>query len=165
MNKTSNTVLDTIPNAKVGQIANLVDALVILGNTCDKDGIAHSMGISPKSIPSSLRAAEVLGFISIDGCNVEITDLGIKFNQADDDGKSKIFGEQLKNLEPFATIVRAIERGPLTKETIINLVKAKMPKARSWKNSSEEEMFRTIRGWCEFGKMMKEEENGEYTVV
>ncbi len=157
--------LDALPNAKVGQIIRLVKALVILGNTCDKEGIAHGMGISKKSVPHPLRAAEVMGFINIDGNNVELTELGLEFNEADDDNRRRIFGNQLKRLEPFITMARALERGSLTKEGIMNLVKAKMPKARKWKPSSEDEMFRTIRGWCEFGGLLKEGEDGKYMVV
>jgi hypothetical protein len=157
--------IESLPNAKTGQIISLVETLVILGNACDKDGIAHGMGISTKSVPLPLRAAEVMGFVNIDGNNVELTDIGLEFNAANDDGKRQLFGEKLKHLEPFATIVRALEKGSLTKEDILNLIKAKMPKARKWKPSSEEEMFRTIRNWCEYGWLLKEEEDGKYKVV
>ncbi|MHA1769118.1 MAG: AAA-associated domain-containing protein [Candidatus Thorarchaeota archaeon] len=162
---TKSEALESIPNVRTGQIIGLVEALVVLGNECDKEGIAHAMGIQPQSTSNILRAADILGFVTIDGTNIRLTDLGSEFNDATDDNKGQIVGEHLKNLEPFATIIRALKKGPLSKEEILNYAKAKMPKVRELKTSSTDALFRTIRSWCEFGGLLDEDEDGRYRIA
>lgn len=156
--------LESIPNARMGQIVCMLGALDILGHESDRAGIAYAMGVKKKSATSSILAAERLGLVQVNDECVTVTELGARFLEADDSQRKEIIGQRLSELEPFATLVRALSRGPLAKEIIMKYVKAKMPAARTWKQSTEAEILRVIRNWCEFGNLMTyDSDTGTYS--
>jgi len=146
--------IETLPNAKVGPIIRLVDELTILGGESDRLGIAYAMGIEEGTANTPIRAALLLGLIVALENSLVLTDIGREFSRADDKKRREIFGQQIRQLEPFATISRALAERPLSEEEIMNYVKARIPQARNWGLSTVKEMFRTIRGWCEFGEIL-----------
>ena len=116
----------SLPNAKVGQVSELLVKLGILGGMSDREGLAYALGINKNSLGHPLKAAELLNFVSTEEGNVRITEPGEKFAQGDEDSKRKLFLEQLKLVEPFATMVRAHQsRDVLDVREALNLVKAK----------------------------------------
>lgn len=145
---------DTIPNAKMGQIISLVETLQILGGKCDKAGIAFALDIKEANVYAPIRAADILNLVITEDQMVIISDLGEKFVSGQESDRKDIICKQLKIIEPFATIVRALDNRPLSEVEVINFIRAKLPSARNWKDSTLTEMFRTIRGWCEFGNIL-----------
>jgi hypothetical protein len=156
--------LDSIPNAKMGQIQSFIESMGILGGQCDRAGIAYALGVQEGSVSNPIRAAQVIGLIDINDSEVELTDKGREFLEGDETDRSRIVKEQLTGIEPFATVVRAIRGTALTEEEIMNYVKAKMVKARSWQESTKKEMFKVIRGWLEYSGLLSwNEEKQAYT--
>ncbi len=157
-----NEHIESIPNAKVGQIVELMEKLAILGGHCDREGLAYALGVKENTVYTPIRAASILGFVTIDS-GIKVTDVGNSFIQADEPERCRIFGSQLVKIEPFATIVRALEHTSLSEAEIVNYIKAKTPAARKWKDSTTKELFKTIRGWCIYGDIFTQgAESGMY---
>jgi len=146
--------VESIPNAKVGQIIDLLEQLRILGGTCDRGGLAYALGVTEPSVYASTRAAHLLGLIDVDEQQVILTEIGTVFLDSNEADRRRAFGQQLLRNEPFATIARAVEQGPLTGEQLMNYVRARIPSAREWKDTTIREMLRTIGGWCIYGGLL-----------
>lgn len=146
--------LESIPNAKIGQIKDLLEAMGILRGKGDRTGIAYALGVQEGSVSNPIRAAQVISLVEVNDSEVGLTDRGREFLEGNEGDRSRIVKEQLTGIEPFATVVRAISERALTEEEIMNYVKAKMVKARDWQESTEKEMFRVIRGWLEYSGLL-----------
>jgi len=146
--------VEPIPNAKVGTIVELLQKLRILGGSRDRRGLASALGVKGRSAYSSIHAAQMLGLIDVDEQQVTLNETGSTLLDSDETGRKRIFGEQLRGIEPFATIARALEQGPLTGEQLMNYVRAWIPSARQWKDTTIREMLKTIRGWCLYGSLL-----------
>ncbi|MEM3528227.1 MAG: AAA-associated domain-containing protein [Candidatus Bathyarchaeia archaeon] len=141
----------SLQNAKVGQIIELISKLDILGGETDREGLAYALGINKNSLSHPLKAAEILGLVTIRERRVQLTARGKEFAQVNEDARKKIFEECLSSVEPFATILRASRNGTqLTFDEVRNLVKAKVVAARKWKASTGDEMMRVISNWFDF---------------
>lgn len=148
--------LESLPNAKVGQIEDLVKKLSLLGGSSDREGLAYAVGIKKASIYNPLKAAEILGFVDVEGDQIEISETGNKFASADEKDKKSIFHEQVTSIEPFTTISRALEQAKEMDETLVlRLVKAKIKAARKWKTSTDKEMLRMIINWAEYAELFE----------
>jgi NitT/TauT family transport system ATP-binding protein len=143
-----------LPNAKVGQIIELVQKLSVLGGSTDKHGLAYALGIKANSLSNPLKASELLGFVTIDGDNITLTEVGKNFEESNEDDRKEVFGKQLSKVEPFSTVIRALQKEQEIDDTsLLRLVKAKISSARKWKESTNKEMLRMILNWGEFGKL------------
>lgn len=140
-----------MPNAKIGQVVELVNKLSILGGQSDREGLAYALGINKNSIGHPLKAAELVGLISLTSGEVKLTDIGNQFAQGDEESKRKLFEETLSAVEPFATILRAFrDRKGLNSAEVLNFVKAKIPAARKWRPSTDKEILKMIVNWFDY---------------
>jgi NitT/TauT family transport system ATP-binding protein len=146
--------IDSIPNAKVGQIIELIEKIEILGGSSDKSGLSFALHVKDGTVSTPILAASRLGLVVVEGENVALTETGRTFLDSDPVHRTQVFGEQLLRMEPFQTIARAAARGPLTDDDIVNLVKARFRSARKWKESTVNEMLRTIKNWCVYGEIL-----------
>lgn len=149
-----------LPNAKVGQIKDLLEKLSLLGGSSDKDGLAYALGIKKGSIYNPLKAAEILGFVSVDKDQIKITEIGSKFVASNEDGRKSIFREQAIKIEPFTTISKALRQAKeIDDALVLRLAKAKIKAARKWKRSSEKEMLKMIINWGEYSGLFKHDKS------
>lgn len=158
--------IDAIPNAKIGQIIRMIEALSILGNESDRPGIAFAMGVKEGSVNAPILGGVVLGLVELADKTIKVAESGLEFLNSGVEQRKSMVGQFLSNHEPFATILRALDTGPIAKEELLRYVKGKMPAARAWKESTEEEMLGVIRNWCEFGNLIEfDEESNKYRRV
>jgi NitT/TauT family transport system ATP-binding protein len=144
-----------LPNAKIGQIVDLVEKMSVLGEASDREGLAYALGIETKSLSNPLRACELLGLLTLDGDNITLSQVGKEFEHSDEEQRKKLFGIQLSKSEPFSTIVRALKKETeMESSSVLKLVKAKIVPARKWKESTDKEMMRMIVNWAEYGKIL-----------
>lgn len=141
----------TLPNAKVGQVIELINKLAVLGNKTDREGLAYALSIEKNSISHPLKASEILRFVTTKDAIIELTEDGVKFANAKENHKREMFKNQLLVIEPFATLFRALGQGEdLTPSNVLDLIKAKIVSARRWKASTDREMIRVITNWLEY---------------
>jgi hypothetical protein len=146
----------SLPNAKVGQIVELLKKLELLGGCSDKEGLAFALDVKPNTVENPLKAAEILGFVSVSKSEVKLTEVGQKFLDGDPNQRKATFREQMLKIEPFSTISKALEKqNELPREVILRLVKAKIRAARKWKPSTDKEMLRMIINWGTYSELFK----------
>ncbi|NIQ05720.1 MAG: hypothetical protein GWO20_08340 [Candidatus Korarchaeota archaeon] len=146
---------ESLPNAKVGQIIRLVETLDVLGGISDMEGLAIALEIKRSSLHNPLNAAELIGIV-ITNENVKLTEKGLEFLGSEKKSRKDIFYKLLIEIEPFTTLHRALEKKKnIEKATAINLVKSKVEAARSWKESTTEEMWGVIVNWAEYADLFK----------
>lgn len=144
----------SLPNAKTGQISNLLEKLELLGGRSDKEGLAVALDVKTHTIKNTLKAAEMLGCISIDENEIKLTEVGRRFVDSNENERKVIFREQMLKIEPFITISRALQKQKeLESGLILRLVKAKIKAARKWKPSTEKEMLRMIINWGKYSQL------------
>jgi len=144
----------SLPNAKVGQITHLIETLDILGGQSDIEGLAIALKIAKGSIHNTLNATLLLNLTSTNESKVKLTQNGRDFSASDVSERRKIFKKALIEVEPFATLNRAFgRRQRIEKDTVIGLVKSKIEAARSWKESTMEEMFRVVVNWAKYAEL------------
>lgn len=144
----------SLPNAKVGQIVELLEKLELLGGRSDKEGLAFALDVKQVTVENPLKAAEILGFVSVSKNEVKLTEVGQKFLGGNPDERKVTFREQMLKIEPFVTISNAIEK-KLSREVILRLVKAKIRAARKWKPSTDREMLRMIINWGTYSELFE----------
>jgi len=150
-----------LPNAKIGQIVDLVEKMSVLGGSSDREGLAYALGIETQSLSNPLRACELLGFVNLDGDSITLSQVGKEFEQSDEERRKELFGAQLSKIEPFSTIVRALKKtSEMEDSSMLKLVKAKLVAARKWKESTDREMMRMIVNWAEYGKILSYDSKG-----
>ena len=147
--------IETIPNTKIGQIIKMIESLHVLGGESDRSGIAFAMGVKEGSAYAPISGGVTLGLVETVDKTVKVTKLGLEFLDSDDEQRRKLLGQFLSEHEPFSTILRALNQGPLSKEEFMRYLKAKMPAARTWKESTEKEMLKVVSNWCEYGNLIK----------
>lgn len=146
----------SLPNAKVGQIVELLEKLGLLGGASDREGLAFALNVKRRTVSNPLKASEILGFVSVSEKNVKLTELGQKFLDGNQDERKVIFRKQALKIEPFPTILKAFEKqSELPREVILRLVKAKIKAARKWKPSTDKEMSKMIINWGTYSELFQ----------
>lgn len=146
----------SLPNAKVGQITELLKKLELLGGNSDKEGLSYALNVKVNTLYNPMKASELLGFISINKNDVKLTKIGQKFLTISSEDQKRIFKEQTLKIEPFITISKALEKQDVIEpEFVLRLVKAKIKAARKWKPSTEREMLRMIVNWGTYSEIFK----------
>jgi hypothetical protein len=143
-----------LPNAKTGQIVELLEKLEFLGGVSDREGLAIALDIKPHTVYNPLKAAEILGFVSIDDNKVEFTEVGWDFLNGNTDKRKATFREQMIKVEPFTIISKALEK-ELSCDVVLRLIKAKIKAARKWKPGADKEMLRMIINWGTYSELFK----------
>ena len=143
-----------MPNAKTRQIIELLEKLDLLGGTSDKEGLAITLNVKPRSVENPLKAAEILGFVSVSENDVNLTEVGQKFLDGNPDERKATFRQQMIKIEPFTTISKALEK-EISREVVLRLVKAKIEATRKWKPSTDREMLRMIINWGTYSKLFE----------
>jgi NitT/TauT family transport system ATP-binding protein len=144
----------SLPNAKARQINELLEKLDLLGGASDKEGLSFALNVKPHSVKNPLKAAEILGFVSISDKNVNLTEIGQKFLDGNPDERKATFREQMIKIEPFATISKALEK-EISREIVLRLVKSKIKAARKWKPSTDREMLNIIINWGTYSELFE----------
>lgn len=144
----------SLPNAKVGQIIELLGKLELLGGASDKEGLAFALDIKLHTVENPIKAAEMLKFVSVSENEVSLTEVGQKFLGGNPDERKVTFREQMTKIEPFTTISKALEK-EISREVILRLVKAKIKAARRWKPSTDKEMLRMILNWGTYSELFE----------
>lgn len=146
----------SLPNAKVGQIIELLEKLELLGGASDMEGLAYALNVKRDTTYNPLKATEILGFVSVSKNEAKLTEVGQKFLDGNQGERKVIFREQMLRIEPFTTISKALEKqSEFPREVILRLVKAKIRAARKWKPSTGKEMLRMIINWGTYSELFR----------
>jgi NitT/TauT family transport system ATP-binding protein len=89
------TAIPVLPNARVGSIVGLLETLNEQGSTIDIYKLSESLGFKLNDLMPITEAAELLGFVKIESGDIELSDLGRKVVDGDENAKKAIFRQQM----------------------------------------------------------------------
>jgi NitT/TauT family transport system ATP-binding protein len=89
------TAIPALPNARVGSIVGLLETLNEQGTKIDIYKLSESLGFKLNDLMPITEAAELLGFVKIESGDIELSDLGRKVVDGDENAKKSIFRQQM----------------------------------------------------------------------
>ena len=89
------TAIPVLPNARVGSIVGLLETLNEQGIKIDIYKLSESLGFKLNDLMPITEAAELLGFVKIESGDIELSDLGRKVVDGDENAKKAIFRQQM----------------------------------------------------------------------
>lgn len=141
--------MESIPFVPVAQILGLLEILSNAPELINIYEIADEIGKEFGETISIVKAAEILDLVDTPKHDVELTDLGRRFVQADRDGRRKIFAEQVFKLRIFHIIIALLnEYEEIDADRIIKDVASALP------YDSPEKTFETMIAWGRYAGLM-----------
>jgi NitT/TauT family transport system ATP-binding protein len=89
------TAIPVLPNARVGSIVGLLETLNEQGTKVDIYKLSESLGFKLNDLMPITEAAELLGFVKIESGDIELSDLGHRVVDGDENDKKEIFRQQM----------------------------------------------------------------------
>jgi len=119
-------VTPLLPNVKIGNVLGLLDVLYFSYNRyTDVYRLAEDYDFEIDEILNELRAAELLGFVRVEGGDIMLTDLGEKVVK-EKRRRREILRERLIKIEPFKTAVELLkDKGEFTFEELVTTLRRK----------------------------------------
>ncbi|HZI51053.1 MAG TPA: AAA-associated domain-containing protein [Terriglobia bacterium] len=101
------TAIPALPNARVGSIVGLLETLNEQGTKIDIYKLSESLGFKLNDLMPITEAAELLGFVKIESGDIELSDLGRKVVDGDENDKKSIFRLQMLGSVLLARRIRS----------------------------------------------------------
>jgi NitT/TauT family transport system ATP-binding protein len=140
-----------LPRATVGGLAGLVEIVYARGGRADLRDVAFDLSFAIDDLLPLVDAAELLGFVTVAGGNIELTSVGTEFTTADIQASKQIFARQARERAP---LVRAICKalgasadGNLRASFFLDLLQ------RSFGPDHAQQQLNTAIGWGRYGEL------------
>jgi NitT/TauT family transport system ATP-binding protein len=140
-----------LPRATVGGLAGLVEIVYARGGGADLPHVAFDLSFEIDDLLPLVDAAELLGFVTVSGGNIELTPVGTQFTTADIQASKQIFARQARERAP---LVRAICKalaasadGDLRASFFLDLLQ------RSFGPDHAQQQLDTAIGWGRYGEL------------
>lgn len=101
----SSPIESPLPAATVGGMSGLLELLAAHGGREDLPKLAHLLTFEVDDLLPLVDAAQMLGFATVQNADIELTEEGRRFNDADIDSSKYLFSRQARERAP---LVRAI---------------------------------------------------------
>ena len=102
-----------LPEVTVGGMSGLIEILAGRGGREDLPNLAHLLSFEVDDLLPLLDAAQMLGFAAVQRADIELTEVGRKFNAADIDTAKQLFARQARERAPLVrAIVGALSSSP-----------------------------------------------------
>ena len=139
-----------LPDCQMTWVFGLLETLEDRGGRDDGYKIARDLQFKFSDLLKVMKAAEILGFVSIPNGDVVLEPFGKQFIESDINTRKLIVREQLKKHGLFAYLVRLLrgqEDRSLTGETVLEHLAMLLP------NEKPENVFSTIVNWGRFAEL------------
>ena len=106
----SSPISSPLPEASVGGLSGLLEILAAHGGREDLPQLAHMLTFEVDDLVPLVDAAQMLGFATVKSADIELTEEGRNFSQADIDASKHLFADQARHRAPLVrAIVNALE--------------------------------------------------------
>jgi len=140
-----------LPRASVGGLAGLLEILNATGGRADLPDIADLLSFEVDDLLPLVDAAEMLGFATVDNADLQLTDIGKRWVQADILTSKEIFaGEARHNAPLVRAIVSALENtgdGTLSERFFLDLL------GRGFADAEAEAQMDIAIDWGRYGEL------------
>ncbi|TFU15359.1 nitrate/sulfonate/bicarbonate ABC transporter ATP-binding protein [Thermus tengchongensis] len=118
-----------LPDAPVGALMSLAEAIARLGGRADLPPLAEEEGLEVDDLFPLLEALELLGFARVEKGDVELTPAGLAWAEASLEERKVMFADHLLRRIPlFARLHRALlERRRIPEGWVLNRLKEHLP--------------------------------------
>jgi NitT/TauT family transport system ATP-binding protein len=145
------TAIPALPNARIGSIVGLLENLNEQGAKIDIYKLSESLRFEIKELVPITEASELLGFVKIASGDIELTPLGRKVIDGDENAKKSIFRQQmLANVLLVKRIRTELEQDPdhrVGREVILEFLGSSFPPEES------ERQVRTVIDWARYAEL------------
>lgn len=152
--------MESIPLVGVSQILGLLSILhdsPELNNVYD---ISNEIGKDFGETIATVKAAEILSFVNTPKDEVELTDLGRTFYEADRDSRTAIFAEQVQKLRLFHIILNYLQvQEEVPAETLVKDIAIALP------YENPEKILQTMIAWGRYAGLMDYDTNREMVTL
>jgi NitT/TauT family transport system ATP-binding protein len=140
-----------LPRATVGGLAGLVEIVYARAGRADLPDVAFDLSFEIDDLLPLVDAAEMLGFVTVSGGDIELTPVGTEFTTADIQASKQIFAREARERAP---LVRAICKalgasadGNLRGSFFLDLLQ------RSFGPEHAQQQLNTAIGWGRYGEL------------
>jgi NitT/TauT family transport system ATP-binding protein len=145
------TAIPALPNARIGSIVGLLENLNEQGAKIDIYKLSESLRFEIKELVPITEASELLGFVKIASGDIELTPLGRKVIDGDENAKKAIFRQQmLENVLLVKRIRTELEQDldhRVGREVILEFLGSSFPPEES------ERQVRTVIDWARYAEL------------
>lgn len=146
-----NAVVQPLPEASVGGLAGLVEIVHAHGARMGLADIADELNFEIDDLLPLVDATTMLGFITVDGGELVLTDEGRAFTTADIQQSKKLFAEQARQRAPLVhTICRGLagsDDGSLKASFFLDLLR------RGFSGEDARHQLDTAIAWGRYGEL------------
>lgn len=158
------TPLNTpIPDASVGGMAGLVEMTAAAGGTADLTELADNLSFEVDDLLPLVDAAQMLGFLTVDGVHVTLTEAGAEWARADVLQAKQIFAKQAVNRVPLVktvyTALRGSADGQLREDFFRDLLR------RGYSSKEAEKQLDRAIDWGRYGELYEHEAHTENLIL
>jgi cobalt-zinc-cadmium resistance protein CzcA len=150
--------MEPLPDVGVPDIIALLDYLRLHHGEADVFRIAGDMQREFAGVVSTVKAAEMLGFVETPGQSAVLTQTGQRFLAATPDERQQIWRAQILKLGVFLEILDVLQRQPekaVEKDYILEMIVLRMP------YENYENVFNTVIRWARFGNLFSYDATGQ----
>jgi NitT/TauT family transport system ATP-binding protein len=145
------TAIPAVPNALIGSIVGLLETLNEQGTRIDIYKLSESLRFELNDLMPITEAAELLGFVKIANGDIELTDLGRKVVDGDENAKKAIFRQQMLANVALSKRIRAelqkADDHRVGREVILEFLGSSFPPDES------ERQVNTVVDWARYAEL------------
>ena len=145
------TAIPSVPNALIGSIVGLLETLNEQGTRIDIYKLSESLRFELNDLMPITEAAELLGFVKIANGDIELTDLGRKVVDGDENAKKAIFRQQMLANVVLSKRIRAelqkADDHRVGREVILEFLGSSFPPDES------ERQVNTVVDWARYAEL------------
>jgi len=145
------TAIPAVPNALIGSIVGLLETLNEQGTRIDIYKLSESLRFELNDLMPITEAAELLGFVKIANGDIELTDLGRKVVDGDENAKKAIFRQQMLANVVLSKRIRAelqkADDHRVGREVILEFLGSSFPPDES------ERQVNTVVDWARYAEL------------
>lgn len=145
------TAIPVLPDARIGSIVGLLETLNEQGTRIGISRLSESLRFELNDLIPITEAAELLGFVRVGNGDIELTELGRKVIDGDENAKKAIFRQQMMANVTLAKRIQgqleSAEDHRVGREVILEFL------GSSFSPDESERQVRTVVDWARYAEL------------
>jgi len=158
----SNKEIQSLPAAGISETLGLLEVIDDHGGEEKSYSLASELNIETDSLLTTIKAAEMFGFIDTPGRDVILTPIGKQMIETEMNTKKQLLLEQLRKIELFAKVKEALESQEeerLSRDDLLKMIQSWLP------NEKAEDQFETLINWGRWDEFLGYSQDDDYVYL